>query len=212
MAKRNKRKQKITVFGSVEGHREEVFINFLTIIYKPNDNNINFRAINNDKKSGGSPDSIVLSAIKECHRHKTFAWFDEDFEPHNPLTEALRQKLFVSWKLTEAVRNELFECPMKDLQSSFNSGKENPVLIVSQPVCSESLILRTLGKSLPYPKYIPNNRKVQIKGLKDTLNKLSGKSQEEQLVFYQKTLTKSKLEAARQKIPELDLLISMLTN
>jgi hypothetical protein len=209
-----KRKRiKHTVFGSVEGNREQAFINFLCEIYVPDKNNINFQA---KCTSGGTPDKIVTTALHECSRDKSFAWLDEDFEPdESPLSQDVRERLAKNWNITDADKiGELINCPIGKLQASFNAGNgRKPTLIVSQPVCSESLILQTLGHNLPYAAYDPTQRKAQIDGLKNKLNRLMGgsKSVQEQTEYYLQQLTKEELEKKRKTIPELDLLISMLT-
>lgn len=208
-----KKRIKDTVFGSVEGNREQAFIDFLCAIYLPDKNNINFQA---KCTSGGTPDKIVTTALHECSRDKSFAWLDEDFEPDvSPLSQEVREKLAKHWNITDADEiARLIVCPICKLQSSFNSRNERkPTLIISQPVCSESLILRTLGHTLPYAAYDPNKRNAQIKGLKNKLDQLMGgsKTVPEQTAYYRSQLNKEQLEERRRTIPELDLLISMLT-
>lgn len=109
---------------------------------------------------------------------------------------------------------EFLKCLLGDLQSKFNSCMRNPILIVSQPVSSESLILRTLGHKLPYEKYIPEQRKKQIDGLKNKLDQLMNEktSIEQQMAFYRENVAKEALEEKRSTIVELNLLISMITN
>lgn len=210
---KKKRIKNLTVFGCVEGNREQAFIDFLREIYTPDANNIAFKP---EHSSGGTPDKIVTIAIRECHRDKSFAWFDEDFEPtESPLSKEVRQHLVKCWNVKdEEHANALLECPVGKLQATYNStNNKKPTLIVSQPVCSESLILRALGQVIPYEQYDPNKRKSQIDGLKDRLNQLMGGSKgvPEQTAYYRSQLNKELLEKRRRSIPELDLLISMLT-
>jgi GT2 family glycosyltransferase len=137
---KKKRSRKLTVFGSVEGNREEAFIEFLREIYQPQNNNISFIIEN---ANGGGADSIVLPALHKCDRNRSFAWLDEDFEPkHSPLSEAVRQKLIKCWCVPSDKHAEFISCSIGNLQKEFNKENKNPILIVSQPVCSESLILR----------------------------------------------------------------------
>lgn len=210
---KKKRIKNQTVFGCVEGNREQAFIDFLREIYAPDENNIAFKP---EHSSGGTPDKIVTTAIRECHRDKSFAWFDEDFEPtESPLSSEVRQHLMKCWNVKDdAQAKGLLTCPIGKLQATYNpANNKKPTLIVSQPVCSESLILRALGQPIPYEAYDPNQRKSQIDGLKNKLNQLMGgqKSTAEQTAYYRANLTKEALEERRKSIPELDLLISMLT-
>lgn len=212
MAKK-KRVKNVTVFGCVEGNREQAFIDFLREIYIPESNNIAFKP---EHSSGGTPDRIITAAIRECHRDKSFAWLDEDFEPdESPLSQNVRETLAKSWNIKDAKKvEELISCPMAKLQSAFNpTNDRKPTLIISQPICSESVILKTLDQSLPYAIYDPAHRKTQIDGLKNKLNQLMGeaKTVAEQTAYYRQHLNKEKLEKRRKTIPELDLLISMIT-
>ncbi len=202
---KTKRKAKITVFGSVEGYREKYFLDFLKEIYEPRKHNINPTF---DEPSGGTPDKLVGQAFQHDHFSRTFVWLDEDFEPEYPLCDELRKKLAISWKVDEEKLNALLNCPLKDLESRFNLEKRKPRLIVSQPVCVESIILKILDKSLPYEQYDPAKRKEQIKRLKNCVNGIVGSNEAQ---FYQEHLTKEKIEEKRKNIPVLDILISMIT-
>lgn len=214
MGKDNKkRSRKLTVYGCVEGNRERAFLDFLREIYKPESNNVALQIVGS---SGGAPDKIVTMALRECHREKSFAWFDEDFAPKQPLTEDVRKSLALCWRVEEPEMAEFLECPLGDIQSKFNSCMRKPVLIVSQPVCCDSLILRILGNELPFNKYdpAPKQRKKQIDGLKNKLNHLmNGKTRiEQQTAYYREYLNIKALEEKRATIVELNLLILMMTN
>jgi hypothetical protein len=208
MGKNNKKRvRKLTVYGCLEGDREHIFLDFLRSIYRPDMHNIAFYS---KHASGGTPDCIVKAAIIECHRDKSFAWFDEDFEPAYPLSKEIKEKLAVCWKVPEEQNIAFAACSLRDVQCLYNSKKRKPILIVSQPVCVEALILRTLGYTLPYDKYDYSCREEQINKLKNTLKGLFKKAPEAS--YYAKNLSREKLEDVRKIIPELDLLISMLTN
>jgi hypothetical protein len=202
------RKKKCTVYGIVEDQIE--FIEYLNKIYQPDQKNINFKYENSN---GGYPDRILGFAINECHRDRSFAWFDEDFEPHNPLSKEARTKLAQCWKIEEKNLKDFLKCRLSELQNQYNPNNKKPVIIISQPVCSESIIIQVLGEKIPdsCKIYNPNklDRDKQIKGLKDKLNKIIGK--EDKLNYYQKKLSKDILEERRKSIPVLDLLISMIT-
>lgn len=203
---KKKRIRKLTVFGCVEGDREHFFLDYLREVYQPEANNIAFYP---EHSSGGTPDRIVNSALHKCDRDKSFAWFDEDFEPAHPLGNETRESLAKSWNISDERKETFLACPLKDLQSAYNINNRKPSLIISQPVCSESLILKILGESLPYEQYEHEKRDSQIKGLKNKLDTLmAGKADVE---FYKEVLSKEKLEKIRENIPELDLLIKMIT-
>jgi len=209
VGKKNK-KQKLTVYGVVEDQQE--FIQCLKEIYQSKENNIHVDLKNSE---GGKPDRIVSFAIKECQRHRSFAWLDEDFEPADPLSNNVRIELAKLWKveLDSENSNNFLSCPLRDLQATYNPNNKKPVVIISQPVCSESLIIQALGETIPDSCKIynpdPIQRDKQIKGLKDKLKKIIGKS--DRIDFYRQKLDKPILEERRKLIPELDLLISMIT-
>jgi hypothetical protein len=202
------RKRKLTVFGVVEGDREAIFIDLLRHVYQPQNNNIAFYPENAE---GGTPDGIVLAAIRKSDRDRSFAWLDEDFEPEYPLGEEVRQALAKCWNVQESSLQAFMECPLDALQASFNpqNGKR-PTLIISRPVCADSIIIRVLGHSLPHPVYDFSQRKKQISDCKNKLNGIIGRTDE--LEFYKSMLEKQKLEALRLQIPELDMLIRMITS
>ncbi len=209
---KKKRHRNLTVFAMVEGNREQAFIDFLIEIYQPQLNGIKF---NPENAKGGGADSIVIPALRESHRDKSFAWLDEDFEPDtSPLSAAVRKQLAKCWNITdEKIKSEFMKCHLGELQAKFNLGnKKKPTLIVSKPVCSESVILKILGVDLLYRVYDPKQRPKQIATLKNKLDKIMGgeKTVKEQTAYYLKNLTKAKLEVKRKTISELDLLISML--
>ncbi len=209
---KKKRPRKLTVFAMVEGNREQAFIDFLIEIYQPQLHGIKFYPENS---KGGGADSIVLPVLKACDRDRAFAWFDEDFEPDtSPLSVDVRKQLAKCWNITdEKIKSEFMKCHLGELQTKFKpDNKKKPTLIVSKPVCSESVILKILGVDLPYGVYDPKQRPKQIATLKNKLDKIMGgeKTVKEQTAYYLQNLTKAKLEVKRKTIPELDLLISML--
>lgn len=202
------RKKKCTVYGIVEDQIE--FIEYLNEIYQPDQNNINFKYEN---ANGGYPDRILGFAINECHRDRSFAWFDEDFEPHNPLSKEARTRLAKYWKIEEKNMKNFLECPLSEMQNRYNPLNQKPVIIISHPVCSESIIIQALGEQIPESCKIYNPNKIerdkQIKGLKDKLKKIIGN--ENKLDFFQRKLNKEILEERKKSIPALDLLIKMIS-
>lgn len=206
MGKR-KRIKKHTVYGSIEGNREQLFFDILREIYKPKENGIHLTM---RCSNGGTADSIVGEALKTCDRNKSFVWLDEDFEPAKSLGEEIRKKIARCWNLNLDDDDDAFlQCPLVKLQSEYNPKKRNPILIVSQPVCAEVMILRVLGYIPTISHYDCNIRKKQITDLKNQLNGLIERQDEQ--AFYMERLSKEILEAKRKEIPELDLLISMIT-
>lgn len=201
-----KRKIKSSVYGVVEGNREKLFLEFLVEIYNPRANNIN---PNFENSSGGTPDKIIGTALKHADRDKVFAWLDEDFEPDYPIGEDVKKHLAQCWGIKKD-NDEFLGCSLSVLQENYNSeNKKKPTLIVSKPVCVESVILRILGVTPPYKEYTPENRAQQIRALKAKLKATIGESDEKE--FYRLNLSKEILDNKRKEVDELDLLISMIT-
>ena len=204
MGKKHK-KQNCTVYGIVEDQIE--FVEFLRETYKPDQNNITLKLQDSE---GGYPDRIVGFAIRECHRDRSFAWLDEDFEPANTLGRDMRNQLAKCWKIESENLDNFLKCPLRDLQTTYNSENKKPILIISKPVCSESIIIQALGEKIPdsCKTYNPATRDTQIKALKHKLDRICNN---DKMDFYRKNLDKDILEEKRKLITELDLLISMIT-
>lgn len=203
---KKKRIRKLTVAGVIEGDREQAFLDHLRSIYQPDQNNI---ALYPEHASGGNADSIVKKALIKCDRDRSFCWLDEDFEPDQPLSREIRELIAIKWCVPEAQKAAFYACPLKDLQLQYNQSNKNPILIVSQPVCADSLILKILERTLPYNQYDPAARKTQIDGLKNCLKQVLGNKKDAD--FYKENLPKEILEKKRTTIRELDLLISAIT-
>ena len=205
---KTKRLRNLSVYGHLEGKREKSFISALIEIYGTLSNNI--KPEFNDAY-GGVPDKIVSDTLRQCHRDKSFAWFDEDFEPSNPLSKELRKTLAVCWNITdEETLAAFFQCSIKDLQQTYNpQNTKKPTLIVSQPVCVDGLILLALGEVPSHATYIHAKRDKQIREQKSKLNQLiNGQAETD---FYKQKLTLEILEERKNDIPLLKLLISMIT-
>lgn len=206
-----KRKKKLTLFGAIEGDREEYLLTVLLEIYNPREAGINS---NFPTPNGGTPDKLVADAMKECHRDRSFAWFDEDFDPHPSLSKEVRESLADRWNIPQEDRPAFHECAIKNLQPTYNSkNKKKPTLIISEPVCVDGLILQILGVKPPYETYTHHigsvQRDAQINAQKGKLNELVGEQKE--VEFYREKLNRGVLEEKRKELPVLNLLISMLT-
>ncbi len=186
---KKKRKIKISRYISIEGERERKFFNFLCSLYNPKENDINIQT--NSKITGGTSDSILEQAIKECNnRDKCFAWFDEDVS----LSKNTRNILNGKW-CCEIDKNT----KDKDLQKTYNSELKNPILIVSSPCSVEGLLIRLFGKNIP-----ENPTTDKLKNAFDGI--LGGQPEEE---YYKEHLTKEILGSKRKEIYELDLLLKI---
>ena len=124
------RKKNCTVYGIVEDQIE--FLEFLKEIYQTKQNNINLELKNS---FGGKPDRIVEFAIRESQRDRSFAWFDEDFEPRDTISENIRHKLAQCWKVEEKNLKDFLKCRLSELQNQYNPNNKKPIIIISLVVC-----------------------------------------------------------------------------
>jgi hypothetical protein len=203
---KKKRQRNSTAYISYEGKREGLILKILDILYQPDQNRI---SIMPDFISGGNADGIVSRALKNNDRDKVSAWLDEDFEFKSPLSKEIKNQLARCWNIPEKDMEKFYACKLGNLQSSYNEKRRKPCLIVSQPVCVESLILKILGYSLPFEECNLNDCDKQQTRLKNTLDGI--RKSENELAFYQRQLTRHLLEEKRESILELDLLIYMHT-
>ena len=204
---KKKRQRNISLYGNLEGLREKAFINALVDIYKTTESNISPKF---DPSNGGNPDKIIGDTLKERHRDKAFAWLDEDFEPASPLSKEIRGKLAKCWEIGDANLQDFYNCPMRDLQRNYNADNfKKPILIVSQPVCADALILQILGEAPVHTTYAPNQRDRQIRELKSQLNQLI--NGQEEVKYYIQRLNQNILNERSEQIPLLKLLITMVT-
>ena len=111
---------------------------------------------------------------------------------------------------------DFFVCPLRDLELKFNIRKSKPCLIVSRPFCVESIIIQIFNKKLPEgcdglaPEQLNAEEvKKHVSNLKNSVKGIIGKNEE--LQFYREHLTKETFEEKRKEIPELEMLISMIT-
>ncbi len=201
MGKKNRVKKR-TVFASIEGENTEIgFFKLLKELYFDQSTT----SLREKPVGGGNPDHIIGFAFKECSRTNSFAWIDEDTD----IKKDTRERLFKEWRVDDEKKEDLLNCPLKDLQRRFNPDIRNPILIVSQPVCVESLILRTLGRKPTHSTFDEKTRKKQVDDLKSSL---AGLTERMPLYDYLKEhLTKDILDQKRIEIPELDLLIKMVS-
>ena len=192
----------MTVYGILEGEkRERKFLEFLQETYL-NQQMISFSPA---PIHGGNPNFLILEAIKRVFNYdRVFVWFDEDKE----ISDETRSYLMKHWKIDDADSKNFMQCSLGELQNRFNQENRKPILIVSQPVSVESLIVMTLGKRVKHEKYDSLRREEQLASLKNTLKEIFGRQDE--FEYYQQHLSREILEERRKKIPELNILISML--
>lgn len=205
MGKKKKRQKLFSVFAVIEGEKREA--NFLLHLKEIYLDAARVKFIEHPIH-GGSPDRLLEQALKCLYfaYDRIFVWIDEDVD----LSENSREVLFKEWKIDNKFKQEFIKCPLGRLQEKYNINKQNPILIVSQPVSVEAIILKTLGKNMPFSceEFNSKERKKQINDLKSCLNSVFNGMEERE--YYKNNLTKDILEEKRKNIAELDLLISMI--
>jgi hypothetical protein len=128
--------RKDSIFVIHEGYREGYFLEHLE-----RHSDVRLRT---QFRSGGDSNQIVISGIKHSARDiSVYVLFDEDFEskPKQRVSDETLEGLSKVWKLTQ---DALLKCPYKQLQT-MNTGKRNPILIISHPQSIEGFLLRLLG-------------------------------------------------------------------
>lgn len=201
---KKKRQKLFSVLAVIEGEREATLLKYLKEIYL-DATKIKFTE---EPPTGGNPNWLLDKAIKKlyCGYDRIFLWIDEDVD----IEEEGRRKLFKEWRILQNDWQDFYEHPLADLQEKYNSNNHNPILIVSQPVSVEALILNILGKHMPQSclNFCIENREQQLKDLKNCVKTAFNVIGEPE--YYRQNLSKDILEIRRKEIKELDLLISML--
>ncbi|GEM_PF-2191215 len=203
--KKKKRKKLFSVYATIEGKlREANFLRHLQKIYLDESKvKLTISPIH-----GGSPDRLLNDAFGRLYfgYNRMFVWIDEDID----ISQQTKKRLFQEWRIEKEHESAFLKCPLADLQKKYNNiTMKNPILIVSNPVCVESLILRTLGMT---PRHTTMNLAEIPKQRKDLKSALEGIFRgEDECEYYNQNLLKPNLENKRKNIQELDLLISMIT-
>lgn len=189
---KKKRKQKTTVYISLEGKKEKAFFDFLDAIYSPKENSIN---INLSPKYGGSSDTILRQALKMKDNYdKVYAWFDEDLK----LSDEIKERLSQAWAV-EKFDGNIKDC---DLQSTYNLENRNPILIVSSPCSMDGFLIQLCGGTVPKTLNTAN-----CKNAFASIIDINACSCEEE--FYKKTFAREIIETKEKDFPLLKLILSV---
>jgi hypothetical protein len=196
------RNKKRTIFAVIEGAKAERILlsKLITIYMDPSKSNIQVNSTH-----GGNPSSLIDISINRlnCGFDKVFVWIDEDKE----LKKTALDKLAKSWEVVGI--NGLYECPLSNLQKTFNTKFKNPILVVSQPVCVESIYLAILKNENSKIQYQPCHRASQIESLKNELTAILGRDFKK---FVEENINKEMIENARLRVYELNLIIKILAS
>ncbi len=207
MSKKN-RTRKSTVYISMEGDREIVFYQYLGELYNPKNNGIN---ITRSTNTGGTPDRVINDALKNLHYNKTYAWFDEDTQVGNSDNFNVYEGLRKAWNINQEIDKKI---PSKDLMNIYNPTKRNPILIVSNPLSIEGVLIRLFDKKLPtFKEPLLHNKNIEDNKnkIKSAVCGIFGCKYDEniEMAYYRENLSKEILEEKAKVVEELGLLLSI---
>jgi hypothetical protein len=128
-----KRTKKITASIFPEGKSEDILIKHLKEVFLKNKTKLNLTI---EPATGGNPSSILMKALRCCHKNKVYLMLDEDKD----LNEEAYKALAKQWKINPENNEEFFKTPLRDL-NSLNNKNLNPHFIISMPCCFEGFII-----------------------------------------------------------------------
>ncbi len=195
MAKKTRNK-KTSVFIALEGKREKTFLYFLQSLFDP-DKKIN---LNIHPDLGGTSNAILDRVLKAPGYDKIYAWFDED----DKLDSDRKCELGKRWMVE--INSDIED---KNLQS-LNTENRRPVLIVSNPLSIEGLLIRLFEHKIPNfkePVFEKENLKENKKMMKSAVKGIFDAKDE--AVFYKENLSKEYILDRAEEIEELKLLLSI---
>ena len=195
MGKKGKnRERKINIFIAREGDREEYFINYLQELFDPEGK----ITLHFPLEKGGNSNVILDRALKSFYT-KVYALFDEDGE----LDEEHRHILEERW-----CTNFPSKLPDRELQS-YNTNMRNPIVIISNPLSIEGLLIRLFDYNIP--SLIEVNSKENFeenkKRMKSSVKGFMGTNSD--IDYYRLHLTKEKVLKKAKDIEELRLLLTI---
>lgn len=201
-----KRIARTTIFIACEGCREHSFLSCIKELFKEElDKKLVTLEIDSKRnKFGGDPKVTINRALKKCEEYeKVIALIDEDKELTDKETI---EDLCKAWCVNKPKKAVCLQ-ELKNL----NKKSKNPIIVLSQPLSIESVVIKTLGKKMPkLNTNLSNKSKVdnlkgyleEIFGFKDDANK------EKQ--YYINHLKKDDLLRRVSSIPTLKELFNIL--
>lgn len=194
--KKKKKERQKTTFIAIEGEREEIFLSFIKEVFDKQ----NKIKIKQHPDLGGTSNAILDRAIKNCFYPKVYAWFDED----NLLTKDRKEILAKYWNVN--IPNNIKD---RDLQQC-NIKNKNPILIVSNPLSVEGIIIQLFEKKFPKfkePLLSENNIEHNKRIIKNSVDGIF--NSDLTLDYYRKHLTKEYILEKSKQIKELKTIISI---
>jgi len=195
MAKR-KRNKKQSVFIALEGKRERTFLYFLQSVFE-SEKRIN---LNIHPDLGGTSNAILDRALKAPGYDKIYAWFDEDDKLDNDRKCELEKR----WRVE--INPDTDD---KNLQN-LNTENRKPIVIVSNPLSIEGLLIRLFERKIPNfkePVFNEENLKENKKMIKSAVKGIFDKKDEAD--FYKENLSREYILNKAEDIEELRLLLTI---
>lgn len=195
MAKKKRKKEQI-IFVVLEGNREKEFILYLSEVFDPNHN----IKIKYHPDFGGCSDAILDRALRSCFYDRVYVWFDEDSKLSKDRINALKK----CWNIKIPER-----CNDRDLQA-LNHKMRNPILIVSNPISIEGIIIKLFDKNIPNfaePLLSTNNLEYNKRIIKNSVEGIMQNCCD--IEYYRNNLSKNQILEKASEIKELEILLSI---
>ena len=149
---------------------------------------------------GGTSNAILDRALKAPGYDKIYAWFDED----DKLDTSRKCELGERWRVD--IDSDVQDKELQDL----NTENRKPIVIVSNPLSIEGLLIRLLEHKIPNfkePIFDENNLEENKKMIKSAAKGIFDKKDEAD--FYKENLSKEYIIKKAKDIGELRLLLSI---
>lgn len=206
MGRKKKRKTFDIVYISCEGIREHNLFSYFKEIFELELNSNNIKLEIDDKRKvenfGGTPESRIEKALQKCYYDIVIAWLDNDVQIKD---YKKLQPLKTAWCISEIPENISLE-ELRDL----NRRHKKPIIILSEPLSIENIIIQLLGKN--NPPYKPDKTiKENVDILKDALAGIFGFNDvEKEKIYYYHNLSKKDILSRGKNIPAIRNLLTLL--
>ena len=212
------RVRKKTIYIGMEGYREVYFLEHIKKIYFSREVLCNTN-IEWDEIKGSTPVKMLLTLFqKSSIKQRSYLIIDNDTvlnsgSSRNDLDD-LKNMIKKCWQL-DSGQDISDDIKISEL-ALLNTKNRMPLIIVSEPINMDGLIIRVFGKELPKLSVSQNTDtdKIKLKSKCDSIlgiNKTEDKLLKRRLTleFYNKHLTKQMLDSQAQRYPCLQQMINI---
>lgn len=217
MSKKNKRLRKKTMYIGLEGYREVFFVEHIMNLYFSEDDKSN-SFIDKDNLDGGTPISMLKKVIEQSiKKKKAFLIIDNDTSidkmANKDEIKDVIKKIKNCWGLHDV--DIPLNVTLKEL-ASYNIHRKKPIIIASEPINMDGLIIKVFNKDLPTLSSTGDSEqdKQRLKNMCDNILRIRRNSDKEEkerqtLDFYENYLSKRILEQKRTELPSLNEIIEI---